>query len=117
MQKTISRNNVTDLISSFGNKVFSVSFVKKTNGENREMVCRRKVTQHAKGIIPIAVRKDEDARNNVLTVYDMGLASKHNVNPETANLDNPDMSKYYRRINLASVYRIKCGEEYKVIDG
>ena len=116
MQKTIHRNEILNLIDSFGHRVFSVWFVKKTNGENREMVCRRKVTQHTKGIIPIHIRKEEDSRNAVLTVYDMGLASKSGIDVENVNLDNRDMSKYYRRINLPTVYRIKCGDTYNIVD-
>ncbi len=109
MSTSIYRNRVTDLIDTFGNKIFSVSFVKKTNGEDRQMQCRRHVKVGVKGIIPVGVRKEEDKRNAVLTVYDM---------QKITDFTNEKQKRgAFRRINLETVYRIKCQNTvYNVID-
>ncbi len=49
------------------NTIFSVKFTKRTTGETREMVCRRKVTVALKG----GEKKFSDEEKNLLTVYDM----------------------------------------------
>ena len=71
------------------NTIFGVTFVKKGNGELRTMNARMHVTKGVKGVLPVGHRREEDARNNVLTVYDM------NVVEQTGSTKGA-----FRRINL-----------------
>lgn len=64
-----------------GNKIFTVTFVKK-NGEIRTMNCRLGVKKHLKG----GQKKYDKA--NLITVYDL-------------------VKKGYRTINLETVHNIK----------
>lgn len=100
----------TQLIEMTENgKIFGVQFTKK-NGDIRTMQARRKVsalikdadTRLAKG-----VRAVEDARNNVLTVYDMAKV--------IVNEDGEDVRGAFRRINLDTIIYAKIGgTEYTV---
>ena len=47
--------------------LFSVTFVKRTTGETREMLCRTGVKAHLKG----GVKKFDDREKQLLTVYDV----------------------------------------------
>ena len=47
--------------------LFSVTFVKRTTGETREMLCRTGVKAHLKG----GVKKFDDKEKQLLTVYDV----------------------------------------------
>ena len=47
--------------------LFSVTFVKRTTGETREMLCRTGVKVHLKG----GVKKFDDKEKQLLTVYDV----------------------------------------------
>jgi hypothetical protein len=58
------------------NTIFGVTFVKKGDGSVRHMNARMHVTKGVKGVLPVGQRRDEDARCNVLTVYDMQVVEK-----------------------------------------
>jgi hypothetical protein len=58
------------------NTIFGVSFIKKSTGELRTMNARMHVSKGVKGALPKGQRKAEDARCNVLTVYDMNVVEK-----------------------------------------
>lgn len=71
---------------------FSCTFVKKTTGELRTMVCRRGVKKGATGAPGpngSEARPAQDKRCDVLTVYDV-VAARKTKNPKAS----------YRRINL-----------------
>ena len=71
--------------------LFSVEFVKRTNGETREMLCRTGVKAHLKG----GVKKFDDKEKNLLTVYDV-------------------QKNGYRSIPLDAIIRIKIhGKVYE----
>ena len=81
------------------NHVFFVSFVKK-NGDLRDMQCRIGVTKGVKGVLPQGHRKAEDARCNVLTVFDM-VAIQRGING-------------FRRINLEGLRSVSiAGSKYE----
>ena len=81
------------------NHVFFVSFIKK-NGDLRNMQCRIGVTKGVKGVLPEGHRKAEDARCNVLTVFDM-VAIRKGING-------------FRRINLEGVQSVSiAGEKFQ----
>ena len=79
-------------------KFFGISFIKRTNGEIRDMQCRGHVTKHLKGG-ELAFNPRE---KNLLVVWDATI---------------PDNTKAYRMINLDSILRITFeGITYKVKD-
>ena len=83
--------------------IFGVTFIKKTTGEVRNMNCRMGVTKGVTGAIPAGVRRAEDARNNVLTVFDMNVIEKTGSEKGA-----------FRRINLEQLQRVSLrGEVYR----
>lgn len=80
------------------NTIFGVTFIKKGNGEVRNMNARMHVTKGVKGVLAPGQRRDEDARNNVLTVYDM------NVVESTGSTKGA-----FRRINLEQLVSCSIG--------
>jgi hypothetical protein len=71
-------------------KIFSVTFVKRTTGEIRQMVCRLGVKKHLKG----GEKAFDDAEHRLLTVFDV-------------------VKKDYRSIACESITDIRlAGEEY-----
>lgn len=71
--------------------IFSVTFVKRTTGELREMTCRLGVKKHLKG----GEKSFSDKEKNLLTVFDM-------------------TKQGYRSIPLENIVHIKInGVEYK----
>ena len=80
------------------NTIFGVEFVKKGDGSLRTMSARMHVTKGVKGVLPEGVRKAEDVRNNVLTVYDM------NVVERTGSTKGA-----FRRINLEQLKSCSLG--------
>ena len=78
-------------------KFFSTKFIKRTNGEIRDMVCRGNVTKHLKGG-ELAFNPKE---KNLVVVWDATIE---------------DNSKAYRMINLDSILEVKLeGVSYEVI--
>src|SRR5476651_915367 len=81
-------------------KMFTVTLVKKTDGELRTMTARRGVSKGVKGVA--IDRAGEDKRNNVLTVYDMQKLE-----------EGKDEKGAFRRINLESLVSLKHkGKQY-----
>lgn len=71
-------------------QIFSVLFIKRTNGEARKMVCRRGVRKHAQG----GGRAYNPRQHQLLLVYDM-------------------QKKAYRTIPLEGIRKITaCGETH-----
>lgn len=83
------------------NEMFSVVFVKKTNGEIRKMTARMAVKKNVTMNSDPVKRKQEDRDNNVLTCFDMNKVDEGNVRGA------------FRRINLENLLRVKMqGTEY-----
>lgn len=83
------------------NTFFGVVFIKKSDGQLRRMLCRTGVTKGVKGILPPGHRDAEDARCNVLTVYDIHAESYY------------DTKGAFRRINLEQIVSVSiCGNKY-----
>jgi hypothetical protein len=81
-------------------KLFTVTFVKKTDNSLRTMTCRRGVSKGVKGVA--VDRAGEDARNNVLTVFDMQKIE-----------EGKDEKGAFRRINLEALVSLKFkGAQY-----
>jgi len=82
------------------NKIFGVTFYKKSNGELRKMQARMHVSKGVKGVLAPGVRKAEDSAHNVLTVYDMQKPTE-------------DGRGAFRRINLSELVGVRLnGSEY-----
>ncbi len=63
-------DNIHAALEKAGNRIFYVKFIKRTTGEEREMICRRKVTKHLKGgSLPYNARA-----NNLITVFEFKTA-------------------------------------------
>ncbi len=105
-------------IASVGGQFFAVDFCRKNDkkvggvvveaaGSVRHMVCRRGVAKYVKGVLPEGQRKAEDAKHDVLTVWDVGVYQqlrKEGVDQGAAG------EKAYRRINMADVKAISIPE-------
>ncbi len=65
-QNTPNYDNIRAAIDKIGNKLFSVKFIKRSTGELREMVARRKVTKHLKG----GQLNYNPKEHNLLTVFE-----------------------------------------------
>jgi molybdenum cofactor biosynthesis enzyme len=63
----MTRHEFTEWVGEQEGKLFSLVFVKRTTGEEREMVCRLGVTSKLKG----GVKAYNAAEHNLITVYDM----------------------------------------------
>lgn len=97
MAQTISRKLAAQMVSEYqGEQFFSVTFIKKTDGTLREMVCRKGVSKFVKG--------GELAYNP---------AEKGLVGVWEANTENPE--KAYRMINLAGLRSIKMNGNVFVV--
>ena len=97
---------VTEFLARIqGGKIFTVCFIKKGDGSYRVMNCRRGVTKGVKGVLPPGHRAAEDARNQVLTVYDM---QKY--------VEGQDNKGAFRRINLADMLALKMDGKSYVFD-
>lgn len=88
----MNHEDIRATVSSLNGKIFSVKFIKRTTGEEREMVCRTGVKKDLKGgelaFDPIA--------KNLLMVYDM-------------------QKKGYRSIPIENILEIKIrGELHEV---
>ena len=112
----MSNTNVIDAttalttIRAHGGKFFRVSFARKTAGKNgekpgdiRRMLCRRSVRKYTKGVLLPGVRKEEDAKNAVLTVWD--VEKFHQARKAGKGLKAAGRSSY-RRINLSEVVEL-----------
>lgn len=98
--KEVNEVEMKDLLGSHDDKMFSITFEKRTNGELRDMTCRKGVKKGVTG----AGRKgwDESSKKGLMTVYDMNKVDKNGRGA-------------FRMINLDSVRRFKLnGQEYRV---
>ena len=97
MTQKISRALAAQMITEYnGSQFFSVSFIKKTDGTLREMVCRKGVSKFTKG------------GSLAYKPSDKGL-----VGVWEANTDQPE--KAYRMINLKGLRTIKMyGNTFEV---
>lgn len=107
-------SEVANRIASVKGQFFAIDFARKTDkkvngvvveaaGSIRHMVCRRGVSKYVKGVQPEGQRKNEDAKHDVLTVWDVGVYQafrKSGVEQMVAG------EKSYRRINMADVKAI-----------
>lgn len=107
-------SDVVARIGKVGGQFFSVKFARKNDkkvngvvvalaGEERKMLCRRGVKKYADGVLPEGKRKKEDATNEVLTVWDVGVYQQERKNGRDQESAG---RKSYRRINLADVKAI-----------
>ena len=60
-----NRTNLRNLVADGG--IFSVEFIKRSNGQLRKMVCRLGVKKHLKG----GTKAYSSKAHNLLTVFDM----------------------------------------------
>jgi hypothetical protein len=91
--KTITRDNLFNLICKNKSNIFSVVFLKK-DGSIRKMICRFGVKKHLKG----GSLKFDPIKRGLLVVFDMQKES-------------------YRMINLKTITNINMkGVEYNVQD-
>mgnify|MGYP000282247883 CR=1 FL=1 len=104
-------------------KMFSVKFIKKTNGEVRDMVARRGVFKGVKNDSSVNGswnRKQQDATYNVLTVFDVNkLPSDVEVveTDEKGKAVKPEHRGAFRRINLDGLLEVKVhGNTYTYND-
>lgn len=65
--------NLKNLVSD--GTIFSVDFIKRSNGERRTMVCRLGVKRHLKG----GDSAYDPKKHNLLTVYDMDRAGYRSI--------------------------------------
>lgn len=91
--KFITPQQAVDLIAETGSKIFTVTFVKRTDNSVRTINCRRGVHKNLKNDGTKVARK----KPGLVTVYDMQL-------------------KDYRMINLSGIRSMRMGKtEYQVI--
>ena len=107
-------SEVAARIASVKGQFFAVDFARKTDkkvngvvveaaGSVRHMVCRRGVAKYVKGVQPEGQRKNEDAKHDVLTVWDVGVyQTLRKAGAEQASAGE----KSYRRINMVDVKAI-----------
>ena len=93
---TLTKKQAEAMMRNSNGKIMNVLFVKRTDGQLREMVCRTGVTKHLKGG-PAAYNFDE---KHLLPVFDMQVEAGKNG---------------YRSIPLESVRSITInGTHFKV---
>lgn len=97
MTQKISRALAAQMIREYnGSQFFSVTFIKKTDGSLREMVCRKGVHKYTKG----GSLAYNPAENGLVGVWE-------------ANTDHPE--KAYRMINLKGLVSVKMyGNTFEV---
>jgi hypothetical protein len=116
--KVISEKNesrrikkIQALIKSAGNRIFAVSFIKRSDGTYKKMTCRRHVSKPQYAKIPSSKNKKsyDPKKYNLITVFD--------VNSLQYNSKNRICGRgSWKSIPLDSIKRIKVGGEiYKII--
>jgi hypothetical protein len=99
MTQKISRSLAAQMITEYeGSQFFSVTFIKKTDGSTREMVCRKGVSKFVKG------------GSLAYNPTQKGL-----VGVWGANTDQPE--KAYRMINLAGLLSVKMNGNTFEVEG
>jgi hypothetical protein len=90
------------------NKIFSVKFIKRTDGTERDMLCRRGVAKFVKGVEEDRAKKDQEV--NCLTVFDVQEYQKLLTKPADQYTEDELQkigSKCYRRIDLERLISFK----------
>lgn len=72
---TLTRQEIADLLMGTNGRIVSVTFVKRTTGENRTMVCRTGVKKHLKG----GDAAYSFSAKSLLSVYDLGKKAYRSV--------------------------------------
>lgn len=104
---------VKELIQSAGDKLFAVTFIKRSDGSKRKMVCRRKVRKPSYAKSPSGKisykRRERDERNNLMTVFDCNHLM-YNKKDKLSGRGG------WKSLPLDSIIRLKVnGEIYKVM--
>ncbi len=95
MAQKISATLAAQMVREYNDdKFFSVSFVKRTTGELREMVCRKGVHSHLKG----GTLSYDPAKKNLVTVFDV-------------------QSNGYRSISLEAIRSVKMNGNVFEVEG
>jgi len=113
VDKRVKVQSVKELIESAGNRIFSVWFVKRSDGSKKKMSCRRKVRSPSYSKAPSGKisykRKLQDKANNLITVFDCNCL-KYNKQ------DKLNGRGSFKSIPLDGIVRLKInGEIYKII--
>lgn len=74
--KSISKDEALEIIFRTNGKIFTVVFIKRTNGETRVMNCRLGVVRHLRG----GKKRYKPADYNLLTVFDMQKQGYRSIN-------------------------------------
>ena len=104
---------VRELIQSAGNKIFAVTFIKRSDGSKRKMVCRRHVQKPSYAKVPNGQvsykRKEQDKKNDLMTVFSCNdLRYNHQ--------DKLNGRGNWKSIPLDSIIRLKInGEIFKIL--
>ena len=96
--KRITAAEASKLVEDYqGSQFFTVTFVKRTNGETRVMNCRKNVKKYLKG----GDRAYDPKAKRLVFVYDVQIK---------------DRARAYRSIALEGIKRISmAGQEYVVV--
>lgn len=103
MQLTV--DEIFDLLQQ-ENHFFSVTFERRTNGVHqvagdlRTMLCRTGMSRYKLGLIPDAVRAEEDFRHGILTVWSL---NDYNRNRRQGMSDFNAGYNAWRRIDLLKI--------------
>lgn len=92
---------------------FSVKFIKRTNGEIRDMVCKVDVKKYLRGGEPAY----DFLEKNLVCVCDMTIAKTIQEHTKAGTLASLDakLRNPYRSINLSAILEIRAGGvHYKV---
>lgn len=94
-------------------RIFKVTFIKRTDGSIRTMLCRKGVGKFVRG----TGKKRDDAKHNILTVFDLE-AFNAKVSPGMSESQAEKIGQAcYRSINLENIIEIQMdGLHYRVND-
>ena len=107
--KTLTRRNALKFIQARAGKIFAVKFIKRTTGEEREMVCRQGVKAHL-AANPSKPGIDFKA-NDLIPVFDMN-ASPPVPKDKLLARDFKPVKGAYRSIPKEGITAIKIGGEW-----
>lgn len=97
------------LINSAGDQLFAISFVKRSDGSRRKMVCRKHVLKTQYAVTPNGKKAYNPNKYDLAVVFDMNFM-RYNRRDKLCGRGA------WKSIPLDSVTRIKTGGEiYKVI--
>jgi hypothetical protein len=87
----IAQSDLFEMIMKLdSDRIFAVTFVKRTDGAVRNMVCRQGVTKGVKG----TGRRFDPAAKNLVSVYDMQAGGFRFINAETITRLKVDGEEY-----------------------